>query len=261
MRRRRYGAKIRPREHLLLRATKRYGRQAFWLILVSTILILMVVELRSFLKTSPAFKLSRVVVRTNGSLDEARVWKLIDEPQIFNVDLLRLSQQLEQLPEVKSSRAIRALPDSLIVEVEERLPLAQIRSDRYFPVDGDGVILPGVRNYPDPDLPLIVGVGLKADLVKVGKPYQSIRLDKALGLLQAISSSESLKGERVTRIDVREPGDISFWTNKNIEVRVGGEDFLSRVKLLDEVLKELQPRERDIKYIDLRFGDAAIGWK
>ncbi len=261
MKRRRYGAKIRPKEHLYLKVTKRYGRQASWLILVSVVLILMGAELRHFLKTSPTFNLSKVVVRTNGSLDEARVWKLIDEPQIFNVDLLRLSQRLEQLPEVKRARIIRTLPDGLIVEVEERLPFAQIRSNRYFPVDGDGVILPGVRNYPDQNLPMIVGIGLKGDLVRVGKPYISTRLDKALDLLDAISSSESLKEKRVTRVDVRDLEDISFWTNENIEVRVGSGDFLAKIKLMDEVLKDLRPRERDIKYIDLRFGDVAIRWK
>lgn len=266
MKRRRYGAKIkkdgsRKDRSLFLRVAKRYGKRISPVIILVVVIILVGKELHHFLYTSPIFDLSKIEVQTNGKLDESRVWRLIDEPHILKVDLLKLSKRLEQLPEVKTAWVFRSLPNSIIVEVEERLPIAQIRSNRYFPVDKDGVILPGVRNYPDHHLPLIVGVGFRVDQIKVGMPYVSKSLDKALNLLEAISSSQSLRDVKITRIDVRDPGDISFLTDEGFEVKVGAGEFASKIGLMDEVLADIRSQRAKVKYIDLRFGDVAIGWK
>lgn len=260
MRRRRYGAKSKPKVPFYLRAV-RFSRKASSSVIPLALLVAIGGELHHFVHTQAAFDLSEVEVRTNGSLDKDAVLDLIQESNIFKIDLLRLTQRLEARPEVRSARVTRSLPDSLIVDVVERIPVAQMRANRYFLVDEEGVILPGARDYPDPDLPVIVGIGLMVGRIKPGEPYCSDRLNKALELLEAISPARSLKDRKVTRIDVRDLRDIYFLTDEEVEVRVGGEDFDQKIRLMDEVLLEARSKGENVKYIDLRFGDVVVGWK
>lgn len=256
------GSRIGKKEKdtFFLLMTKRYARR-FWPLIIPLVLAVIIAgELHHFIHTSPIFDLQKVEVKTSGGLDEGCVWELIEKPQIFKADLLELSRRLEARPEVRSVMVIRSFPGKLIVEVDERAAIAQVRSNRYFPVDEDGVILPGVRNYPDPGLPTIVGVGLRVDHIKIGEPYESKKLNKALDLLKAVASSEPLSDIKVSRIDVRDPRDISFTTADMIEIRVGGEDFVRKLADLGEVIADVAKKGK-VEYIDLRFGDVTIGWK
>lgn len=261
MRRRRYGAKSRGKEPFYLKATKKYGKKSPSLIILVLILAGIGWELNRFVQTSPVFNVSHVEIRTNGRLDKDVVSKLVDGSNIFEIDIAGLTQLLEKRLEVKRARIIRILPDRLIVNLEERLPVAQVRANRYFPVDKEGIILPWVSEYPDPDIPVIIGVGLKVRRIKPGEPYHSNRLEKALELLGVISRSRSLKDGKVTKIDVRDLGDISFLTDEIVEVKIGGEDFERKIQLMDKVLLDARSRERGLDYIDLRFGDVIVGWR
>ncbi len=262
-RRRKYRVRKKGREHLYLKASKTHARKLSLLIIPLVLVVIIARELNRFIHTSPIFNLQQIEVKTSGGLDEECVWELIEEPQrhLFKIDLLELSRWLEERPEVRSAKVTRSFPDKLIVELDERSAIAQVRSNRYFPVDGEGIILPGVRNYPDPDLPTIIGVGLRVDRIKMGEPYESERLTKALELLIIVTSSESLSDIKVSKIDVRDPRDISFMTDGMIEIRVGGQDFGRKVGDLSEVIVDIRAKKKKVKYIDLRFGDVAIGWK
>ena len=182
---------------------------------------------------------------------------------IFFIDLNEFKRKVESShTEFKDVIVRRILPNKLIIEAQLRKPIAQIRSDRYYFVDKEGVMLPDVKNFPDPDLPIIFGIGV--NLAKV-KPYnftelERDRIGKALGIIKGMRDIEGLEALRLKSVDVTDPGNLSFFLEKsNVEIKIGNSDFEKRLRVLARLLEQVGPDVDSFKYIDLRFEDPIIG--
>jgi cell division protein FtsQ len=77
------------------------------------------------------------------------------------VDLDRTRARLLELPWIREARVSRRLPDTLVVEVVERVPVAiwQDARGRQMLIDAEGVALEPIRIEAVPDLPRLVGAG------------------------------------------------------------------------------------------------------
>ena len=74
------------------------------------------------------------------------------------VDLDGTRERLLQFGWIKEARVSRRLPDTLVVDVVERAPAAVWQMDGQLRlIDGEGVVLEGVRLDSLPDLPLVIG--------------------------------------------------------------------------------------------------------
>ena len=182
---------------------------------------------------------------------------------IFFLDLKKLKKEIERShTEFKDVVVRRILPNKLIVEAELRKPIAQIRSDRYYFVDKEGVLLPDVKNFPDPELPIIVGIGI--NLAKV-KPYnfsrlEKDRIDKALVIIRGMQGIDLLRKLELKSVDIADPGNLSFFLEQsNVEIKIGKSDFTKRLELLAALLEQVGSDINNFKYIDLRFEDPILG--
>lgn len=183
---------------------------------------------------------------------------------IFFIDLDTLKEKMEvSHREFKDIVVRRLLPNKLVVYANLRNAIAQIRSDRYYLVDKEGVLLPDVKNFPDPDLPIIAGIGInlaKVPSVSNFTKFEREKLDRALGLIKDIDSIEGLSRHRLKMVDVTDPGNVSFFlVESNIEIKIGYTDFHDRLLVLVTVLEQLGSDIDEFKYIDLRFEDPIIG--
>ncbi len=182
---------------------------------------------------------------------------------IFFMDLKDLKQKIEAAhPEFKDIAIRRLLPNKLIVKTNLRKPVAQIRSDRYYLVDEEGVLLPDVKNFPDPGLPIIGGVGINLAKAQAAKfsDFEKEKIDKALGLIGEIHGIEGLAAYILKVVDIADPGNLSFFFDDvNIEIKIGNEDFRNRLDVLVTVLEQISMDIDKFKYIDLRFEDPIIG--
>ena len=77
------------------------------------------------------------------------------------VDVARIRERLLQFGWVKDARVSRRLPDTLVVDIVERMPAAlwQDSDGRLALIDSDGVVLDRVPVDKMPDLPLLIGPG------------------------------------------------------------------------------------------------------
>ncbi|MFH1782689.1 MAG: cell division protein FtsQ/DivIB [Candidatus Omnitrophota bacterium] len=184
---------------------------------------------------------------------------------IFFLDLAALKKDIESNhPEFKDIVIRRLLPNKLIVKAELRKSVAQIRSDRYYLVDREGVLLNDVRNFPDPELPIIAGIGV--NFAKVDRPnfakFEKDKLAKALELINDITENKDLSKYKVKLVDMNDPGNVSFSLDQAIvEIKIGNTDFRDRLAKLATVLNEIGVDINDFKYIDLRFEDPIVGYK
>ena len=182
---------------------------------------------------------------------------------IFFLDLNDLKEKIELFhPEFKDIVLRRLLPNKLIVQGELRKAIAQIRSDRYYLVDDEGMILPNVKNFPDTELPIISGIGInlaKASSITFSE-FQKDKLYKAISLISDAASNKGLLEYKIKLIDITDPGNISFFlTSADIEIKIGNTDFQNRLEVLSTVLEQMASNINSFKYIDLRFEDPIIG--
>ncbi len=79
---------------------------------------------------------------------------------LFGFDAKKAQKQLSMLGQVKSARVMRLLPSKLLVEIEERVPLARwIHEGRIDLIDKDGVVLRTLSSLEQSDHPLVSGAG------------------------------------------------------------------------------------------------------
>ncbi|MBU1061917.1 MAG: cell division protein FtsQ/DivIB [Candidatus Omnitrophica bacterium] len=187
----------------------------------------------------------------------------IEGTSIFFVDLSDFKEKVVLLhPEFKDVVVRRVLPNKLIVQVILRKAVLQIRSDRYYFVDREGVLLPDVKNFPDPNLPIITGIGINLAKIQTSRfsRFEKDRLSKALSLIEDMRDIKELQEFKLKMVDITDPGNLSFYIDKvDVEIKIGNADFRNRLKVLATVLSQFSSDINNFKYIDLRFEDPIVG--
>ncbi len=126
------------------------------------------------LTRSPGLAVRQVVVRGTGHSSPAAVRaaaRLAGQPPMVGVDLGAVSRRVEALPWIARARVRRHWPTTVIIEVTERVPVAQVggsagqgaivdSSGRVLAAGRDGSSAAGTASRP---LPLLLGVGPAGD--------------------------------------------------------------------------------------------------
>lgn len=174
-------------------------------------------------------------------MDELRLQR--GQPLAFtNISALR--EQVESVGWVSEARVIRLLPDTLVIAVTERRPVAVWQSAGAVQVvDGQGLVIDGADAGRFPDLPLVVGEGAaeaSAELIPLIEAWPRLRdrvdaavrvdqrrwnlllkdgaviqlpadgLDAALVQLEAMDQRERLLDVGFARVDLRAPESVAI---------------------------------------------------
>lgn len=107
------------------------------------------------------FQVAKVEVRGVERMDEMPVYSLalaeVDR-SMLSVDLAELRGRIMTLGWIKDARVTRRLPDTLIVDIVERQPVAVWQQAGALSlVDAEGVVIQRIDERAMPDLPLVVG--------------------------------------------------------------------------------------------------------
>ena len=178
---------------------------------------------------------------------------------IFDVDIKSISSSIrEAYPFIKDAIVKKVLPDTIEIDIVSRIPVAKIKARVYFPIDKTGMVLSPEINSED--LPLINGLSMWLR-PKAGMKIGDKKLKDALVLLESLDESSPLRTYKVTEIDARNSRNLIFYLKDGIEVRIGGKDYMERIKRLVKTLSNTKLDKENIKYIDVRFKDVVIGPK
>jgi cell division protein FtsQ len=110
---------------------------------------------------SAGFEVQKVEVRGVERMDELPVYNIalgqVDR-SMLSLDLPKVRDEMLKLGWVKDARISRRLPDTLVVDIVERDPVAVWQHDgQLHLIDVQGVVLQSVATDEMPDLPLVVG--------------------------------------------------------------------------------------------------------
>jgi cell division protein FtsQ len=162
---------------------------------------------------------------------------------ILAFDPAAAQARIAKLPWVASSTVERRLPDTIIVHLSERVPLARWqRQGRVVVIDAEGKELPGTDPAQFTQLPLVVGPGAPSE---------------AESLLETLKEFPAVGEKMAAAVRVSERRWDLYLQNK-IVVKLPEDDVRGSLKKLSQLITEQKILDLDIDTIDLRISNRYI---
>lgn len=197
---------------------------------------------------SDRMRVGRLDVRGSHFLSEGEVRELVGPAvgeSILTLDIEALKARLRASPWVADATVTRELPDTVRVEIRERVPLALAELDRLYLMDQDGGLIDiyGPRTGAF-DLPIVRG------LLGVEEGSRRGRARRAGALLADLSEL----GSEISEVYVEPSGDLRVVLRGAGEVLLFGEPpYRTRLVTFLSLRQELSAKAPDAEHFDLRF--------
>jgi cell division septal protein FtsQ len=202
-------------------------------------------------------------MQTDGTLQREQILKttgLREGENIFRVNLARVHDALQQLPQVDEVQITRKLPSEIDIRITERKPVAWITGEKQitdpfaaegaFLVDGRGVLMKEKKLLPEYlGLPLITGCTSEA--LEAGKVVGSFEAKAALELLRLSTRSFMQMRFQIREIDVSK-GYCLLVTDKNhTQVTFGFDSIDGQLERLEQFLVYSDDSKRELATVNL----------
>lgn len=207
----------------------------------------------TYAREAPVFRVERVVLPPQTAL---KLRQPLVGDNIWQVDLQAVSEDLKrQQPWLKTVRVTRHLPDAIRVDAIPRRPVAQVKADRWYPVDREGYVLPDGSPGPADHLVRLSGVGA----VTVGKDNEDKKLALALRVAAIARRTPGGVGRHIAEVSVANPEQIRLLMDDETEVRCGSEEELqAQLGRLQATLRAVAKQALAVQYIDVRFREPVV---
>ena len=197
---------------------------------------------------SERLRVGKLEVRGSHFLSEGEVRELASPTvgeNILALDIEALKARLRASPWVADATVTRALPDTVRVEIHERVPLALAELDRLYLMDADGGLIDiyGPRTGAF-DLPIVRGLlGVE----------ESSRRDRARRAGTLLADLAELASE-VSEVYVEASGDLRVVLKGPGEVLLFGDPpYRQRLVTFLSLRRELAEKAPGAEHFDLRF--------
>lgn len=214
------------------------------------------------LVNSPYFEIKHVVLKGLNRLNQTEVLELtaLNKPaNILTVRLGVMGLALKGHAWVKDVSLTRKVPDTIIVEIIERKPLAILDFKNKFYVDEEAIPFKRVQPGEDLKLPVITGITRMQFLKEPEATKKYIKI--AFGLLNILKKrSDQFRPENIAELNLDEARGVTVFTRDQVEVKVGFGKFEEKFNRLGRVLALLKIRgqEKGLVYINLECGPKVI---
>lgn len=218
---------------------------------------------------NPHFTLRRVEVVVFGQLPKGRVLGQlrdfgvrVGESNLFRLDLADLRRQLVAGDVMVSQVGMgRILPGTLVVEVYERNPVAQLVSQQGKLLDEGGLILPE-RNDPRTwRLPVVTGIRGSGDL-PVGTRMDDGLVDAALLLLRLVATEPYGRNLDISLIQLDYGKEMlkvylgargPFREGACVTVPAREKELREALRRVEVIVRERERGQQTISYIDASY--------
>jgi len=162
-------------------------------------------------------------------------------PNLFSVKLKEVVKRLESHPWIEQVRVRKVFPHKIVIQVEERKPMAIIQLEELYYIDTRGEIFTPVGDRDEYNYPYVTGLTRR---VFEKDPVEAKRLiNKALELLRIVSQEKVPPLAEISEIHMEKAFGIHCFTKaEGVEVKMGWEDFEEKLKRLPLIWSDLRKR-------------------
>jgi len=209
------------------------------------------------------YQLKTIEFQTDGTLQREQILNAADLREgenIFRINLARVHDLIQQLPQTDEVQVMRKLPSEIDIRVVERKPVAWITSekeisdpfasDSAFLVDARGVLMKEKKLLPE-YLGLPVILGCSSEWLEVGKVVESLEAKTALELLRLSSRSFLQMRFQIREIDVSESYRLLVTDKNHSRVMFGYNDLETQLRRLEQFLVYCDDSKQELAALNL----------
>jgi len=233
------------------RILKKFVRVTFQLLLLFFLLFIGH-QLYVHLLEDPFFQVKEIEVKGCRKMEESTILSLIKMegmPNLFTVSLKEVAKRLETHPWIEEVKARKVFPNKILIQIEERKPIAILQLEEPYYIDTKGVIFSPVGERDELNYPFLTGLtkkGLEREPI-VAKDL----IMKALEFLRIAEKERISPLEEISEIHMEKIFGINCFTRaEGVEVRMGWDHFGEKLRRLSLIWSDLQKRGISVSSID-----------
>lgn len=200
----------------------------------------------------PSFQMRKVeVVGCHKVSQETLVslTKVEGMPNLFSLRLGEMAKRIESHPWIEHVRMRKVFPDKVLIQVEERKPIAILQLEEPYYIDERGVIFSRVEDRDGYNYPYLTGLTRQA-MEKSPEETKEL-ITKALELLTLANQDKTVPLEEIAEIHMeRKQGLWCIPQRVDLEVRMGWDHFGEKLKRLSLIWSDLGKRGTSAISID-----------
>jgi cell division septal protein FtsQ len=170
-------------------------------------------------------------------------------PNLFTVRLKEVSKQLESHPWIDRVKVRKVFPHKILIQVEERKPIAILQLEELYYIDPQGVIFSSVGEKDEYDYPFLTG--LTREVLEKDPTEANRLITNALELLRIADQEKVPPLEEISEIHLEKAFGVDCFTQtEGLEVRMGWDHFGEKLKRLSLIWSDLHTRGWSAASID-----------
>ena len=181
---------------------------------------------------------------------------------ILDLDLQVVQERIEGIPWVERVVIVRKPPDRLVISLVERQRSAWIDASTLRTVDVNGVLLPEVGpedSIANLDLPVITGIDVSFDSIRVGEAVADSTLTRMLGWLRDANAADRNFCMNISEIMPMGDGAIRILlVGDGLEIRMPLGNVRDRLTVLRTAMPRIYGDGLEPAYVDLRFARQVV---
>lgn len=218
---------------------------------------------KRFFFENPEYQLKTIEVQTDGTLQRDQILEVADLHEgenIFKINLARVHDRIQQLPQVDEVQVVRKLSGEVNIRVVERKPVAWLTSEKEFSdpfvsdaaflVDARGVLMKQKKLLPEYlGLPLILGCS--SESLEAGKVVESSEAKTALELLRLSARSFMQTRFQIRDIDVSKSYCLLVTDKNHTRITFGLNDLEEQLQRLEQFLVYCDDSKQELETVNL----------
>jgi cell division protein FtsQ len=208
-----------------------------------------------FLLSTPFFEIKETSVRGIKELTEKEVLALAgvkSQQNLLALNTETLVRRVSANPWVKNVYVGKELPNRVVLEVWERIPVALVKQEEdFYLMDIEGNIFKKLAKNDEVDLPVLTSTDGE-DITK------ATLLPSSLNLLKNIVASKqySYLGS-ISEVNIDDLFGLSVLTDSGLYLKLGMDGFENKLKQLKVVMADMEKRGLKNGYLSFDLCDAA----
>jgi cell division protein FtsQ len=162
-------------------------------------------------------------------------------PNLFTLPIKEITDRVEAHPWVEVVRVRKVFPNRVLIQIEERRPMAILQLDEPYYIDSKGVIFSKVGDRDEYNFPFLTGLNRGA----FNKDPAAAKhlITNALELLRIADQKKIPPLEEISEIRMEKTFGIRCFTQaEGVEVRMGWDHFGEKLRRLSLIWPDLQKR-------------------
>lgn len=246
-----------PKHSAEARLTRRRRLVALRVGIAVTVILAGVYALYAHVRDNEYFLIKTIKIVGADIIEEeeiARVSGVNSKDNILLMNVAKVAERITALPMVNTCSVVRIFPDTVVIEVKERHPVATLRvADRLFEVDSEGVAVRRIEDFEESPEPFITNVPQLGNFAE-GMAVESPAFHEAVKVWDAFQSTAM--SEDVTVSELAAYASNSVWMTCDelpYTIRWGRSDYVRQAALLDQLWKQERGDLGCAEYLELRF--------